>query len=237
MHIFRKSALVSVIVLFSLILGTSLAFADLYWETEQVSKGMPGQNQGKMITKHYVTHHASRTEMGNKISITDFDKKVTYILDKSQKTYQKIDLTKMGADPQMQNDPQAKAFMGMMKNMMKQIQVTPTNETKTISGYKCRKVLVNFMMSENEYWVTKKIKGFEEMRKIAAKAEKVYQSNPMMQSMDISGILKKIDGFPVQIVTRVMGGEMVSTLVKIKQKKNLPGSLFKVPSGYRLETN
>ncbi len=235
MNFFKKTVLASIVVLVNVALVTSLAFADLYWETEQISRGMPGQGQSKMITKHYLTSHASRTEMGNQISITDFDKKVIYVLDTSKKTYQKTDLTQMGGDQQMPNDPQAQAFMGMMKNMMKQIKVIPTNETKTISGYKCRKVLVNFMMSENEYWVTKKIKGYAEMQKIAAKAEKVYQANPMMKGMDISGIMKKIDGFPVRTVTRMMGGEMVSTLKKIEKKKYLPKSLFKVPSGYKLE--
>ncbi len=237
MQFLKKSILVSFMVLLNLALIAPMAFADLYWESEQVSSGIPGQGQGKMITKHWVTSHASRTEIGNNVSITDFDKKVTYILDTSRKTYQKIDLTKMGGGQEMPNDPQAQAFMGMMKNMMKQIKVTPTNETKIISGYKCRKVLVNFMMSENEYWVTKKIKGFSEMQKIAAKAEKVYGSNPMMKEMDIAGIMKKIDGFPVRTVTRVMGGEMVSTLKKIEKKKHLPRSLFKVPSGYKLENN
>ncbi len=235
MQFLKKSVLVSLIVLVNVMLVTSVALADLYWETEQVSRGVPGQKESKIITKNYITSHASRTEMGDQVSITDFDKKVTYILDTSKKTYQKIDLAKMGGDQQMQNDPQAQAFMGMMKNMMKQIKVIPTNETKTIAGYKCRKVLVNFMMSENEYWVTKKIKGYKEMQKIAAKAEKVYQSNPMMKNMDISGIIKKIDGFPVRTVTRIMGGEMVSTLKKIKKKKHLPRSLFKVPSGYKLQ--
>ena len=46
-------------------------------------------------------------------------------------------------------------------------------------------------------------------------------------------IISELEGFPVQMVTKVMGGTMTNTAKKIEQKK-LKKSLFGVPKGYRL---
>ncbi len=183
-----------------------------------------------MITKHYYTSKASRIDLADgKVMIMDFDKKLVYRLDPAAKTYQEMNMDEMAGSKQMANMPAEQRKM--MESMMQSMQVTPTNETKTINGYKCTKYLVSFMMMNGEYWLSKDVKGYEELKGIGEKMAKSFEGNPMLKQMNIAAMMDKLDGFPVQTVTQVMGGTITNTLVKI-EKKSLSDDLFKVPAGY-----
>ena len=54
----------------------------------------------------------------------------------------------------------------MMKKMMGETRITPTNETKKIAGYNCKKYNMQVMMMQIEYWVTKEISHYEELKEI-----------------------------------------------------------------------
>ena len=83
-----KWQLVLVLTVFTLFLGVSLAYADLYWESEQVTQGVKGQPPGPSIMKSYYTDKASRIELADgKIMIMEYDKKLVYRLDPAAKTY------------------------------------------------------------------------------------------------------------------------------------------------------
>jgi hypothetical protein len=60
---------------------------------------------------------------------------------------------------------------------------------------------------------------------------KSFENNPMLKQMNIAAMMDKLDGFPVQTVTQVMGGTITNTLVKV-EKKSLSSDLFQVPAGY-----
>jgi len=123
----------------------------------------------------------------------------------------------------------------MMKNMMGSIQVTPTQETRNIAGYNCQKYLVSGgMMMNSDYWLSKDVKGYEEVKEIGKKISGVFDDNPMMKQMNIAGMMGQLDGFPVQTVMNIMQGTSTTTLKKI-EKKSLDKSLFSVPEGYTLE--
>lgn len=211
------------------------AWADVYLESEQVSQGMPGQLQDSTtLVKHYLTTNATMTDMGERITIINFKEKILYDLDSLTKTYTKSPIEKMGMpagkSDEMANNPMFKA---MMKSMTQSAKVTPTNETKKIEGYKCKKYLVNIMMAQSDYWVSKDVKGLDEMKEIGEKSIKLFEANPMMKQTNILGMMKDLDGYPVQTVTRIMGGTMINTLKKVETKK-LDKDLFKVPKGYKL---
>jgi hypothetical protein len=222
--------LLLMVTLSTLLLGVLPAHADLYWESEQVTKGVKGQPEGPVIMKHYYTNKASRIDLADgKIMIMDFDKQLIYRLDPVAKTYSEMDMNEMGRSKQMANIPAEQRKM--MESMMQSMQITPTDEAKTINGYKCRKYLVSFMMMNGEYWLSKDVKGYEELKAIGAKMAKTFEGNPMMKQMNIAAMMDKLDGFPVQTMTQVMGGTVTNTLVKM-EKKSLSDDLFKVPSGY-----
>lgn len=231
----KKSGLILKITLFSVALAfmtSTAAMADLYWESEQQTKGMPGHPDETKIVKTYLTSYASRTERDGQINIMNFDTKIMYHINPQAKTYQQINLAEIGKPPAMSGE-KGKAQQQMMKNMMGNIQVTPTDEKKQIAGYNCRKYLVSGMMMNSEYWVSKDVKGYDEVKAIGKKVAGIFEENPMMKQMNIAGMMAQLDGFPVQMVMNIMNGTSTTTLKKIEEK-SLDKSLFSVPAGYKL---
>ena len=223
------------LVFMAFLILSSMAYGDLYWESVVTSAGGPknlpqnlpkqvrekilAQFKGKMETvKHYLASRASRTEQKNHIIIIDFGTMVMYQLNPANKTYAKINMMSMMDDK--------------MKEIAKDIQVTPTNETKKIAGYKCKKYNVTVMGVTSEHWLSKKVKGYKEFRKLSKKMKKSFKKNPRLRQMSMGGISSE-DGFPVKTVTTVMGMTTTTMLKKI-EKKSLSKNLFKVPKGYKL---
>jgi hypothetical protein len=222
-----KLLLVSV---FLSLMVSSVVMADLYWESDQETKGMPGRPDETKVIKTYLTAYASRTEREGQITIMNFDTKIMYHINPQAKTYQRINMAEMGKPPEMKGE-KAQKQQQMMKNMMGNIQVTPTDESRQIAGYNCQKYLVSGMMMNSEYWLSKDVKGYEEIKEIGKKIAGVFDENPMMKQMNIAGMMGQLDGFPVQMVMNIMKGTSITTLKKI-EKKSLDKSLFSVPGGY-----
>ncbi|MCX5881783.1 MAG: DUF4412 domain-containing protein [Deltaproteobacteria bacterium] len=229
----KKVGLMLKFLLFSVILGlmiSSAAVADLYWESDQETKGMPGRPDETKVIKTYLTSYASRTEREGQITIMNFDTKIMYHINPQAKTYQQINMAEMGKPPEIK-DEKGQMQQQMMKNMMGNIQVTPTQETRQIAGYNCQKYLVSGMMMNSDYWLSKDVKGYEELKEIGKKVTTIFDENPMMKQMNIAGMMGQLDGFPVQMVMNIMKGTSTTTLKKI-EKKSLDKSLFSVPEGY-----
>ena len=214
-----KIGFLFVLAALAFIFSSTTAKADLYWESEIVTTGIPNQPDGTKIVKHYFTTDASRTDLGDgKIAITDFNTLDMVHLDMASKTYMRMNLNEMPVPP-------------MGKTGQMKIQVEPTKETKTIGGYNCTKYDVTMMTMKSEFWVSKDVKGYEEMKSMGAKMSAAMDKNPMLAQMDISGMINKLDGFPVQITNHIMNGTSVTTLKTIQQKK-LDPELFKVPTDF-----
>jgi len=211
---------------------SSVAMADLYWESDQETKGMQGRPDENKVIKTYLTSYASRTEQESQITIMNFDSKLMYLINPKDKTYQQINIAEMGKPPEMKGE-KGQMQQQMMKNMMGNIQVTPTQETRKIAGYNCQKYLVSGMMMNSDYWLSKDVKGYEEVKEIGKKVSALFDENPMMKQMNIAGMMGQLDGFPVQTVMNIMKGTTTTTLKKI-EKKSLDKSLFSVPEGYTL---
>ena len=211
-------------------LFATTAHADLYWESETVSSGVPHQQSGATIQKHYFTPSAYRLETGDgRIIIMNYDQLKFYTLDPQTKTYTVLDINQMPEMRGMDKEQMGKMMEGMG------MQVTPTGETNTIAGYKCTKYMVDIAMVHGEYWVSKDVKGYQELIAVAAKLGKAVQNNPMLRHMNIAGMVEKLDGFPVQTTSQMMGGTVVNTLKKVEQQK-LDPQLFQVPEDYTLKS-
>jgi hypothetical protein len=230
MKIRKKAFCFGIMVMFAA-LFSSAAYADLYWETETVSNGVPHQQSGTVIEKHYFTSSAYRLEAGDgKIMIMNYDLMKSYTLNPQTKTYTEVDLNQM---PEMMRGMNKEQMDKMMEGM--EMKVTPTSETKTIAGYKCTRYMVDFAMVHGEYWVSKDVKGSQELKAVAAKLGKAAQNNPMLRHMNIASMVERFDGFPVQTTSKMMGGTIVNTLKKVEQQKINP-ELFRVPGDYTLKS-
>ena len=190
--------------------------ADFYFESEQSAEGVssfPGQ--GKLI-KTYLTAGATRTESGDRITIMNSRTMTTYELNPGNKTYTQHDMKEMHGMPKLEG-AQKEQFERMVKQMADSMKITPTEETRRIAGYDCRKYDVQFMMAKG-VWVTKEIKGYDEFRKLTLDMAKAFEQNPMMKQMNVLTMMDQIDGFPVMTVMDVMGGKITTTLKMIEQK-------------------
>ncbi len=237
----RKQMLYLPLLLAVFFIFSPTAYCDLYWESEVTSSGMPeglpsnlpkqaleqmkAQFKPKTeIVKNYLSSNTFRTETPGNIMIMEFDTASMYQLNTKDKTYIKFDLM---AAIEEKKDMMAK----MMNDSMK---VTPTKETKEISGYKCKKYNVTIMGANTEYWVSKDVKGLDEFKGMNKKMEKIAEKSPMLKRMNMAGMMNKLDGFPVQTVMNIMGINTITTLKTI-EKKSLDKELFKVPKDYKLK--
>jgi len=150
--------------------------------------------------------------------IIEYGTMMMYQLNPVNKTYTKFDMMCMMDDK--------------MGEIAKDSKVTPTNETKKIAGYKCKKYDVTMMGLKSEHWLSKEVKGYKEFRKISKKMEKRFKKNPRLRQMSMAGISGE-EGFPVKTVITTMGMTTTTTLKKI-EKKSLSKNLFKVTKGYKL---
>ncbi len=219
---------------FFALFSPAAAHADLYWENINVTRGVPHQKDGTTLQKNYFSSSAMRVEPGDgKVIIVDYDSMTMYNLDPRTKTYSRMNLNDdiPGLPPgaSAAQKEQMKQLLGAME-----LRITPTNETKTIEGYVCRKYLMSMMMAKGVYWVSKDVKGYRELRAIGTKLMAISEKNPMFQQMNVASMIEKLDGFPVQTENSMMGGTIVSTLKKVEQKR-LDPALFKVPKDYALK--
>ncbi len=240
------SMAMALVFMVSVFTTVSPAFADVYWETITETSGMampPGMPKNlpkeameqmkkmsqpqKKLEKIYLTKNAYRMESPDGIMIMDFKTMIAYHLDPATKTYTKMDLNKMMKG---KNRRHMRKMMGDMQNSIK---ITPTNETKKIAGYNCKKYLVEIMMTKGEYWISKDIDEYDEMKKLAENMKKVMKNHPMLGQMGMGPMMNRMDGFPVKTKMDTMGMTSTSTLKKI-EKKSLDKSLFMVPKDYKL---
>jgi hypothetical protein len=209
------------------------ANADLYWETENVSTNIPNQPDGTSILKYYFTPNASRVQLSDtKVFIVDYNAMQLYSLDTKAKTFTELNLTQLPGLPGVAAADNKK--MAEMLGAIMGTQVTPTDELKTIAGYKCRKYNVRIAIVNGEYWVSKDVRGYRELKALGTKVGAIAEQNPMLRQIDIAGMVEKLGGFPVYTVNHVMGGTVASTLKKIEQK-SLDPALFIVPKDYAVK--
>lgn len=210
-------------------------YAGFYFESEQSTVGVPGQATGNKLIKTYLTDNFSRTDQGDSITIMDYKAMVSYELNPNTKTYTRHDMTKLQGMGEMKGASEAQ-MQRIAKQMADSINIARTDETKTVAGYDCRKYDVQFMMASGVYWVTKDIKGYDELRKLTLNMAKAFDQNPMMKQMNVMAMMAQMDGFPVMTLMHVMGGRIITTVKKIEEK-SLDNALFKVPKGYKLVQN
>jgi hypothetical protein len=212
---------------------TCQAKADLYWETRSVSVGIPGQTNGNSMQRYYFTPYASRVDLGaGKVIIVYYKTRKLYSLNTRARTCTPIDLGRIGGIPGVSGKDQAK--LAQLMGTMLQSDIVATNKYRTIAGYRCREYFMHVAIVNGEYWVSKDVKGYRELKSLGVEAGVLAQYNPLFRQIDIAGLVAKLDGFPVLSVNHVMGGTVRSTLVKIDQR-SLPRSLFDIPRNYTIK--
>jgi hypothetical protein len=151
---------------------SAIAYGDLYWANLVVSggepvilpKNIPKQVREQMLKEFksttetercFLTSYGFRTERKDHIIIIEHDTMIMYQLNPLEKTYTKVDM---------------KAEMeGMAKEMAEDSRITPTDETKKIAGYNCRKYIATIMDAENEYWHQRRLRDIKSIRQLVTR--------------------------------------------------------------------
>ena len=202
-------------------------FADLYYETK-----ISGGPRDEGIMKTFLSEYGTRIEPGdNTAIIVNMKDEVFFELNLADKTYKETKFSDFLTDA---DDSEMAGQMGnMLEQMIASMTVKETDETKTINGYKCKKYIVTIMGSNSDYWLTKDVKGYDEMIKRMDDYRAVFSKNPVLNSLATGyDMSKKLDGFPMKIVNKMMGMEITSEVVKV-ETKSLDKALFSPPEGFR----
>lgn len=218
--------------LLSLYIVIPIANAEFQWESEIVNKGVPGQSEGAKIGRYYLAPSGSRFELGHNVTIMDFQTGGVYVLNTQEKTYREM----IPREISEQMDPENREFMKkMVEGMMGSVEVTPTDVTKEIAGYRCQKYDVTMMGLKSEYWLSEDVEGYKEFRAISENMARAFEKNPMLKGTNVVGMMDQLDGFPVMTVQRTPGGGTVTTTVRHIEQRPLSKNLFVIPAGYTLE--
>ncbi len=236
-----------------MVLAVAAYAQGMYWEAT-MSGGRMGDRVAvqKMfyMPKEFKSESAERGEA----VILRLDKGVMTSLNPKDKTYWEMTFAEMGsmmkeagskmdaamAQMQKKMEGMSEQQRKMMEKMMKErmpgqksdtsaIEVTGSNDKKTIGGYSCSKFTVTRDGKELlTVWATKEVKDFEPMRKDFEEFQKrMMEMNPHMPKGLAAG-MQKIEGFPME--TDMPGG-MKQVVTKIEKRSVAPGE-FDVPSGY-----
>jgi hypothetical protein len=172
------------------------------------------------------------------------DKNAIYSLNHKTKSYREIPFDAIGdvnrliereAGSKEGADSMKQMIEGMMSMMKVSAEVTPTEETKEILGYKCKKYLVKMNMGtvavNSELWATEDIKVDYDM----------YNKASYSFMLQFPGIdkaieeMKKVKGFTVSgSSSMTMMGANVNTSTKllVAEEKPSPAGTFEIPKDY-----
>jgi hypothetical protein len=213
----RQRIIFSLAGIFVFLLSVPIAYSDVYWEADQVVRGIPGRADKHTTIRNYFTPTACRSDIGENITIADFDAMTGYVISSSDRMYFKVDMYNEGIiDPSLRQE----------------IEVMPTNETRHIAGYRCRKYNVRFMGRSYEEWLSKDVPAYQELRAVNEQLAPLMRQHPLFQ-MSIIGRMHKLDGFPVKMVMNLDGGVVKTVTLRKVSTRELSRSVFTVPKGYR----
>lgn len=212
-------------------LATSMVFADLY--SESIVTGGPGRDAPE-TSKAYLSEHGMRIEAGDETAmIVNYKEEKFYQLNLKDKTYTETKFEDF-LKPQDEKDAQMlEQTQKMLDQMLDSMEVTKTEETQEINGFNCTKYMVSIMGSSSVYWVTKDVPEHEAMINIADKYKDHFKKSPVLRSFTTGfDMQKKIDGFPIKIVNKLMNMEIVQEVQKVETKA-LDKALFQAPEGFK----
>ncbi len=161
--------------------------------------------------------------------IIDLDAGKMMMIDHQDKTYVEMELP---LDMSKYFPPQMEQMMGQME-----VKVTPTNQTQTISGYKCTayEVDINFMMMNMKQTVWASTDVPFDWKSYSEKMLPMMQQAMMRLGSEALDEFKKIDGFQIktEMTMNMMGSEVNSytEVVEIVDKP-APEGTYAFPEGY-----
>lgn len=244
----------SVIFLLISLMISSESAADIFMKQKNHTDAFEimGQTQParEAVQTIWISNDKLRSDDQEQGSILRLDKQRMYMLDHARKTYVEMPMDMSGGienkmqeamDEEKMSPEDRAGMMNMMKAMTQmKITITPTDETKKIGEWHCRKYnqeLSSMMGPMNsEIWATEDLKmDFDLYHKyMTAMIGKGGMFGGVMDDMLTE--MKKIKGIPVLTISTVnmMGANVKTTQELLEYKEGTaPEGYFDIPAGYK----
>jgi hypothetical protein len=251
MHNLKSFITLSLVVLFLL---TGLTQADIFMKQKMHTDGFQVMGQAQPAKDEtntiWITSDKLRSDNPEQSIIMRLDQNKMYILDNAKKTYTEMpmemgkamsDQIDKAMNEKGMNEQQKNNIMSMMQGMSQmKLTITPTDETKKIGNWNCRKYKQKLQTamgaSEGEIWATEDLKVDPELysQYMTAIMGKGGMFGNAMEEM--SKEMKKIKGVPVLTITttNMMGASVKSTQELLEFKEGTaPSGYFDIPTGYK----
>jgi len=214
MKLTNKMLLICLVTLFL----APFVSADFYYESE--ISGQPGVD-GVRNAKNYISEDGMRVEAGDgNILIVNFKDAVMYKIDTAKKEYVETKFEDLMKPLDAKNQEMADQMAKMVEQMMSSIEVNKTEEKQKINGWDCIKYNLTIMGQPSEYWISKDVKNYTDLGNYINKYKKVFEKSPMLKGISAGfEMQKKLDGFPIKTINKMMGMEVISTVTKIENTK------------------
>ncbi|MBN1212334.1 MAG: DUF4412 domain-containing protein [candidate division Zixibacteria bacterium] len=240
------SASMFVVLAFS---GTAMGDSFIKQTTHTDGFQMQGQNMQPRddTVSMWLTDNMARSDSKDGTFIIRTDEGMLYMIDHEKKKYAEMPLSSLGDMKKMMgldklSDEEAKMMEQQMQGMMAMMQITgtitPTDETKKIKDYNCKKYIgdlnIGMMNSKIDYWASKDVElNYEAFKKLTL-SEMLFMpgADKLVEEM------AKMEGFVVYAEgTMNMMGTNVKTIIELLEvdEKDAPAGTYDIPEGYKKE--
>lgn len=228
----QRGLVLTMIVLGLLLVGKSVE-ADVFMKHKHHMDGMNvgghAQPPRDSVRTEWVAKDKMRMDDGDTSTIVRLDRRVLYMIHHSDKTYSEMPLD--GGRMAAMQEAMGKGFS---------VTVTPTDETRKIGQWNCRKYLreanMGRMPVKSEVWATEQLELPSELFTTFAALQLGPQQSGQKNLQMLEQEMRKIKGMPVLTVTtstmmQGMTARSSMELLEMKQEK-APANLFELPEGY-----
>lgn len=235
------------IVIVMMVCCTVSAFAQgIYWQSTTEGAGNKHNEESFAMPKMFKMVRTGETSEGSVI-IFRLDRQLFWILNPEEKTYSELTFSDMetianktagrmaAMKERMKEMPeeQRKMMEKMMGGNDQPVEVKNTKETKTISGYKCNKLIVLRGTEEvMSLWITDELNEFKPLMADWKAFSERMSTMAGQFAKGMSDVYKNINGFPMQTTLSIMGQTITTTVTRV-EKRSTPAGEFEVPSGYK----
>jgi hypothetical protein len=223
--------------------------ADVFIKQQHHTEGfeMMGRSQPSrdLVQKMWLSADKARSDMENHSVIVRLDKRVSYFLDHSRRTYSELPMDLSQSDRSRsdgRSSPEDRATRNPMGRSMPRLslKITETGETRKIGQYHCRKYIqrVESVMGPvtSEIWTTEDLKMDMELYARFSLALMTFQPGGRETMKANLAETRKMRGVPVLSLTttRIGEAEVKSRvdLVEFREEQAPPG-IFEIPADYR----
>ncbi|MBN2423649.1 MAG: hypothetical protein JXR46_06990 [Calditrichaceae bacterium] len=208
----------------------------------------PAEDEIKSI---WISKDKMRSDETDKSIIMRTDLQKMYMIDHTKKQYQEMPMNlgemmdqamEEAEEEEGEEIPADNPFMKMAQAMMGQmkVSVTPTDETRKINNWNCKKYIFKLSMgmgtTESVIWATEELKIDPEIySQFMASMFNTNQQSNDKAVQQMAEEFKKIKGVMVlqESSTQMMGADVKSTVEMIEFKEGkAPAGSFDIPAGY-----